>query len=56
MLMLSTLYQYEKTEKFEDFDVGRVSGVERKNRKKEKIFQNKCVSSQQTKCAKVAPP
>ncbi len=22
----------------------------------EKIFQNKCVSSQQTKCAKMAPP
>ncbi len=43
-----TFYQHftdRKIEIFEDFDVGLVSGVERKNRKKEEI--NKRVSSQQ---------
>jgi hypothetical protein len=54
---LSTLYQIEKTEEFMKLSMIHVSwdGVE-KERKKRKIFQNKCVSSQQTKCAKMAPP
>ena len=46
MLMVSTLYQYERLKnlKYSMFTSGEMS-IE-KNRKKEELIQNKCVSSQ----------